>query len=201
MTTSAAHDHRVAPRAAAQTAAPKPHEFAPPLDQAMAEMRAEDPRPWGWQPVLLPLATLTALVAIGNVVTRMIHPVGFDTKLALAATINLSAEALLAVSVWVAGRGVAARYGGWGPSFGWRAPQWKDVGYAAAGVGITFLARIAVSAVANLATHGQATKQAQNVHLHTTSCAVVSLLVFLTVLCAPPIEEAMFRGRVCCTDR
>ena len=171
-----------------------PGAFAPPLDQAMAALGEQDPRPWGWRPVLVPITALVALVVLGSIATRVIRPSTFDGKLAFAAALNLSAEGLLAVSVVLAGRSIASRYGGWGPVFGWRVPRWADVGYAAAGVGITFVARIAISVVANLASHGTASKQAQNLHLHTTSFAVVALLVFLTVLCAPVVEEVMFRG-------
>lgn len=160
----------------------------------MAQQRAVDPAPWGWRPVLIPCLALAALVIAGNLASRLIRPSTFDGRLAWAVTANVAAQGLLATSIWFAGRDIAARYRGWGPAFGWRRPQLMDAAYASVGIGVAFVARIVVSVVANAVTHGRAAAQSQNVQLHTSSLAVAALLVFITVLVAPPIEELMFRG-------
>ena len=160
----------------------------------MAQQRAMDAAPWGWRPVLIPCLALVVLVVAGSVLTHLIRPSTFDGQLAWAVTANVAAQGLLAAAIWFAGRDIAARYGGWGPAFGWRRPQLMDAAYAAVGVGVALIARIVVAVVANALTHGRAATESQNVHLHTASLAVVALLVFVTVLCAPPIEELMFRG-------
>jgi membrane protease YdiL (CAAX protease family) len=160
----------------------------------MQELQAQDPRPWGWRPVVVPCVALVILIVGGNVATRLIRPHTANGRLVLAIVGNVAVQGLLGLAIWVAGRDIAARYGGWGRTFGWRRPVWADLKYAAAGVGIALAARVAVIIDADLLTHGRAVQEAQNVRLHSTSVAVVALLVFVTVLCAPPIEEVMFRG-------
>ncbi len=160
----------------------------------MQHMRAQDPKPWPWRVAALPCAALLMLVVAGYVATRLIRPQTFDGKLALTIGGNLVVQGLLVLAIWWAGRDIATRYGGWGPAFGWRRPVLADIKYAAAGLGIAFVARAVVAGVANAFTGGHAAKQAQNVHLHSTSIAVIVVLIAVTVICAPPIEELMFRG-------
>jgi uncharacterized protein len=166
----------------------------PALDAALARMREKDPAPWGWRPVLAPCLALIGLVVAGSVVSRLIRPRTFEGKLGFAIVANAAVQALLLLAIWFAGRKLAARHGGWGPTFGWRRPVPADLKYAAAGFGIALAARAVVTGLANAFTNGRAAKQAQNLHLHSTSLAVIVLLVVITVLCAPAIEELMFRG-------
>lgn len=166
----------------------------PPLERAIERMRAQDPAPWGWRPVVLPCTALLVLVAVGYPVTRLIRPHTFNGKLVFTITANLVVQGLLVLAIWWAGRDIAARHGGWGPTFGWRRPTRADVPYAAAGLGIAFAARVLIVAFANAFSGDRATSESQNLYLHSTSIAVITVLIILTVLCAPPIEELMFRG-------
>jgi uncharacterized protein len=166
----------------------------PPLDRAMAALVAEDARPWGWRPALWPVVALAVLTVLGTVATHLITPTSGAGRLAAAVALNLAVYGLLSAVVWSAGRRVAARYGGWGRAFGLRRPVGKDLGYAAAGLGIAFAARIAVAVMANALTSGRAVEQSQNIRLETTTVAVDVLLVVIVVILAPVIEEIIFRG-------
>ncbi len=66
--------------------------------------------------------------------------------------------------------------------------------YALLGVVLTFLFRIPVAEIANELTHGHAIADSRNLQVNNTSTTVIAVLVFFTVLCAPVIEETMFRG-------
>lgn len=171
----------------------QPVDTRPPLDRAMARMQAEDPRPWGWQPIVVPIAAVVILAMLGSLVGGF-EPHGSVGRWIFGVTVSLAGEALLALSVIVGGRAIAARYGGWGRAFGWRRPRWIDLAWAAAGVGMAFGGRIAVAVVANALSGGRAAQQSQNLHVDQYSLGAAIFLFLLTVVIAPPIEEMMFRG-------
>jgi hypothetical protein len=159
----------------------------------MARMQAEDPRPWGWRPVLVPIGAVVALAVLGGLVGG-ISPHGSVARWVFAIAANLGGEGLLALSIIVGGRAIAARYGGWGRTFGWRRPRWIDLAWAAAGIGAAFFGRIAVAVAANALSGGRATHEAENLHVTHYSLGAAIFLFILTVMLAPPIEEMMFRG-------
>jgi membrane protease YdiL (CAAX protease family) len=160
----------------------------------MATLQAEDDRPWGWRPVVVPLAALAALVIATLVLGSTVRDHSGDHTVAYAVGINIAVEILLAVAVWFAGKDIAARYGGWGRTFGLRAPRLADIPYVSAGFAIALAARFVIAIVANVLSQGQAGREAENVNLDHVTPAAVALLVFVAVICAPVIEELVFRG-------
>ena len=54
-------------------AAPAQRPARPPLDETVQALAAEDGRPWGWRPVLLPIGAFIALIVLGQVDERR-HP-------------------------------------------------------------------------------------------------------------------------------
>lgn len=166
----------------------------PALDRAQAQLRARSPRPWGWRPVVIPLAALVVLIVVGSVVTATVDLHGTTARTVYSVVANVVVEALLGLAVWRAGRAVAAGNGGWAVAFGLRRPRWSDGKWMAAGIGITFLARGVVVAVANGLTHGRAAREAENLRVQHVDAVTVALLVVLAGFAAPFIEELVFRG-------
>jgi uncharacterized protein len=160
----------------------------------MAALRTEDDRPWGWRPVVVPLAALAALIVAALVLGSTVRAHSDQQSVAYTVSINVAIEVLLALAVWFAGKDVAARYGGWGRAFGLRAPRLADIPYASAGFAIALGARFIIAIAANLLTEGHAGREAQNVSLGHVTPAAVALLIFVAVICAPVIEELVFRG-------
>ncbi|SOD72253.1 hypothetical protein SAMN05892883_1662 [Jatrophihabitans sp. GAS493] len=165
----------------------------PPLDAAVAQMRLSAPQPWGWRPVGVPLIAFVALIVLGSFAGRY-QPSTYSGRVVYATTANLLVEGLLALSVWWAARPIAARYGGWGPTFGLRLPRWIDLGYAAVGGFVAFILRMVVGLTANGLTNGEAVSQSQNLTLHHVTPAAALLLFGVLVVAAPLIEEVVFRG-------
>lgn len=166
----------------------------PPLDLAVVRMREQDTAKWGWRPVGIPILTLIGVVVAGIVITALIQPSTYGGKLTFAVVANTMVEAILAMSVWWAGRGIAARNGGWSAAFGWAWPRPRDFGWGAAGFGISLVLRIIVGVIANGLSGGNASREAQNLHLHMVNAAIIVLLVVVVGICAPVIEELVFRG-------
>jgi membrane protease YdiL (CAAX protease family) len=166
----------------------------PALDAAVDQMRAADDAPWGWRPVVVPIAAFLIVIIGAPFVAQAIDPTSYNGKVVFAVAANFVVEVLIAASVWFAGRGIASRYGGWGRAFGWRWPRWIDLGYGALTLVGVFIARIVVGVVANVVTNGDAVKEAQNLEVTDVTVVAVVLLVVLTVICAPVIEELVFRG-------
>ena len=185
------HTRSVSPRWSAPAARER---AGPPLDAALAVLRSRSPKPWGARPVVVPLVALVALIVAGLILTATITPSGGASRAVFAVVADVGVEGLLALSVWTAGRRVAEANGGWGVAFGLRRPRWGDLGWAAAGIAITFLARGIVVAVANAASHGRAAREAENLQVHSVTPATVVLLVVVVGLAAPVIEELVFRG-------
>jgi membrane protease YdiL (CAAX protease family) len=166
----------------------------PPLDRKMAELRAEDRRPWGWQPAVLPLMAGVLAVGLGTTANHLYRPHTFTAAFTATVVLNAVMYTLLGGAVWYAGRDIAARYGGWGRTFGLRRPVLRDLGYIGSGIGVAFIGRLVVGVLANGLSHGRAGEQSRNLHLHTSSIPVDILLVALVVVLAPVVEEIIFRG-------
>jgi membrane protease YdiL (CAAX protease family) len=171
-----------------------PSPVGPKLDAAVVQLRGEDDTPWGSRPVLLSLGAFVAVIVASFVLNATVNPQGYNAKVTYAIVANVLVEAFIGFVVWTAGRDIAARYGGWGATFGLWRPKWIDLAYAACGIVVVFVGDIVIAGVANGVTHGRAGKQSQNVHLHTVTPVTVTLLFFIIVVCAPVIEEIVFRG-------
>ena len=144
--------------------------------------------------MVLSVGALVGLIVVGIVASDVIHPHGNAARTAYAVVANVIVEALLGLAVWGAGREVAARNGGWAITFGLRRPRWSDAKWVAAGIGITFLTRGIVVAVANGLSHGRASREAENLQVHHIDAVTVVLLIAVVVVAAPIIEELVFRG-------
>jgi membrane protease YdiL (CAAX protease family) len=174
---------------------PQPyHDPRPRLDQYIDQMRAHDPAPWGWKPVVIPCAALVVLIVGGNLVGHFVNPNTFTAALIDTILLTATLYGALITALYYAGRDLARRYAGWGWAFGLQWPRRIDAAWVAAGVGLVLVGRIAVVIVANSATHGRAGEQAQNLDVNSTSPAVYAVLGVIVVLIAPLVEETMFRG-------
>jgi membrane protease YdiL (CAAX protease family) len=166
-----------------------------PLDESIAESRRRDPQPWGARPIVVPIAFLAGIVIAGSLVTHFLRPDGDHARLAFAVVVNVLAEGLLGFGIWLGGREVAARNGGWGV-FGWRRPQPRDLWIAGLGLVFAFLVRLFVAVWAGLLTHGRAVRESQNLRVEHVQATTVVLLIVVVVICAPVFEELMFRGLI-----
>jgi membrane protease YdiL (CAAX protease family) len=166
----------------------------PALDRIIAEQLERDRQPWGWRVAVLPCVALALIAAAATAVTHLVRPRTFTGSFVLTIIVNVLAYGVLGIVVWYAARGIAERFGGWGPAFGLYRPSRRDIGYIASGIGIALAARIAVAVIANGLTSGRAGQQSQNLRLHTTSWPVDVLLVVVVVIFAPVTEELIFRG-------
>lgn len=175
-------------------APPVPVDARPRLDRLMDGMRAHDPRPWGARPVVLPCVAFVVLIVFGNLVTNLVTPHTFAQALTLTIVLNVVLYGALVAVIYYSGRDLARRYAGWGWAFGLQWPRWMDGAWAVAGLGMTLIGRLVVGLIANSATNGAATKQAQNLGVHTKSTTVYVVLGVLVVLIAPLLEETVFRG-------
>ena len=178
---------------------PYPYAYPPPdnrmpLTRELDALRERDARPWGARPVVLPLATLVALVVAGGVISHLVRPDSYAAQLALAAVLTIGLYGALGWSVKRAGDPVAARYGGWGVTFGLRRPRWIDLAWIAAGIGMVFGSRIVIGVVALVTGGRKALDQSQNLDVHTNHVGVYVLLAVVVVGLAPVIEETVFRG-------
>jgi membrane protease YdiL (CAAX protease family) len=166
-----------------------------PLDESIAATRQRDQQPWGARPIVLPIAFLAGIVVVGSFVTHYLRPDGDHARLVFAVVVNVVAEGLLGFGIWLGGREIAARNGGWA-AFGWRRPQPRDLWIAGLGIVFAFLVRVFVAVWAGLLTHGRAVREAQNLQVDHVRAATVILLIVVVVICAPVFEELMFRGLI-----
>lgn len=173
--------------------APYPPQPAPVLDRLVEEFRAEDPRPWGWRPVLGPLLAYL-IVIVGGLSLSGLEPSHGTGRTVFAVVVNVAIEVALGIAVYLSGREIARRYGGWARAFGWRRPIQEDWTPAFAGLGVAFLSRSGVGLIIVLIAGTGATAQAQNLHVTKASWVTSILLIVLTVIMAPLVEELVFRG-------
>ena len=164
------------------------------LDRAVAAMKLEDPAPWGWRPVVIPLVTITAIIVIGLLVSAFVGPFHGAARIAFALGANVTIYGVFGAAIYLAGRPVARRVGSWARAFGWRRPTVRDLLPALAGLGVVFALRIAWGILTNLVSDGRAAKEASNLKVDHPSVLGIVLLVVLTVMVAPVTEELIFRG-------
>jgi membrane protease YdiL (CAAX protease family) len=170
-----------------------PREQPPELDSAMAAMSRQDPRPWGWLPVLGPIAAMIAII-VGTQFAARLAPDGGTGLVVFGVAGNLIIEGLLGLALYLAGRRLAARHGGWAATFGWSRPRWAD--FPVAGLG--FLAstglRMVIGLVMAAVSGGAAAQQSNNLPTGQFSVAGLVLLIVVVAIIAPVTEELMFRG-------
>jgi uncharacterized protein len=172
-----------------------PYEKAPlTLDGAVAAMKSNDPQPWGWRPVGVPIIAYIVLIVTGQVVSRNFAPQHGNGARVFVVLANVVLEAALAAAVYFAGRDVARRNGGWGVAFGLRWPRWADALPALAGFGCAFGARIVIGIVATVLTHGKAITESENLKVGKVDVFSIVVLVVTAVIAAPIVEETVFRG-------
>jgi membrane protease YdiL (CAAX protease family) len=160
-------------------------------------MRQEDPRPWGWRPILVPIFALIAIIVATQIAFHF-EPDHGNGAIAFVVIGNVIIEGLVVVALYLAGRQIAARYGGWGRTFGWRWPKWIDVPLAALGVIASFVLRVVISVGLNALSNGRATREGSNLDVsgRSFSWLAIVLLVAVVVVAAPLTEELMFRGLI-----
>jgi membrane protease YdiL (CAAX protease family) len=165
------------------------------LDGAVAAMKANDPQPWGWRPVGIPIIAYIVLIVTGQIVSRNWAPTHGNGLRVFIVVANVILEAALGAAVYFAGRDVARRNGGWGAAFGLRWPRWSDAVPALAGFGAAFGLRIVIGITAGLLTNGKAITESQNLKTSgSVSTFAIVVLVITAVIAAPIVEETVFRG-------
>ena len=175
-------------------ATPPPLDPRPPLDVTVERLQREDAIAWGTRPVLIPLITYVVLIVGGVVASNTIAPSHGNGARVFDVVANVVLESVLGTAVYVAGRDVARRNGGWGATFGLRWPRGKDVLWGLAGIGIAFGARLVIAVVAAVATHGKALRESENIHVKSVTVFTAILLIAVVVIAAPFVEEIVFRG-------
>lgn len=168
----------------------------PILDRQLARLKAADSRPWGTRPVVFPLVAYVVAIVFGSVASALIDPSTRLAALAFATIANVLLDAIVVTGAVLAGRQIAARYGGWGAAFGLLRPRWKDLAVALASIGIIMAARIALGIVIVAAGGADKLREAQNLKGNGghVDAAFVVLLVVVAVIAAPILEEFVFRG-------
>jgi membrane protease YdiL (CAAX protease family) len=160
----------------------------------MAQMRHEDPRSWGWRPILLPIFTLIAIIVGAQFVMRL-EPDHGNGALFFVVGVNVVLEGLVVLAIYLSGRQVAARYGGWARTFGLTWPKPIDVPIAALAVIASFVTRIVIGLGLDALSNGRATREGSNLNISgSLSIPAVLLLIAVAVIAAPITEELMFRG-------
>jgi membrane protease YdiL (CAAX protease family) len=134
------------------------------------------------------------LIVTGQVVSRNFAPRHGNGERVFIVVANVVLEGVLATAVYLAGRDVARRNGGWGAAFGFQRPRWADAVAALIGFGCAFGARIVIAIFAAVLTHGKAITESQNLKIGTVSTFTIILLVATAVIVAPIVEETVFRG-------
>ncbi|HEY3738035.1 MAG TPA: CPBP family glutamic-type intramembrane protease [Jatrophihabitans sp.] len=166
---------------------------APALDAAIGAMRQEDARTWGWRPIVAPIGAMIAIIVATQFVGYL-EPDSRTGQLIFVAVVNLLITTAVATALYLSGRRVALRHGGWGRTFGWRRPTPGDLPVAGVGFLVATALRIAVGVVLDLASGGAATNESRNIEVDSINVPTVLLLVAVVVIAAPLTEELMFRG-------
>nr|MDQ6937519.1 CPBP family intramembrane metalloprotease [Actinomycetota bacterium] len=139
------------------------------------------------------LALVGGLLAAGAVALGL-EAAGVPTGVT-DAIVGLSFYAALVVVIIVAGRPIAARYGGWTEAFGLLRPRWMDPVWALATFVGGLAARIALLLVVFALVPAWRDADYSNVkNLSGVGVAELLYLIALTVLIAPAVEELLFRG-------
>jgi membrane protease YdiL (CAAX protease family) len=181
------------------TAAPswpayQPEDSRPALDVAMAQMQQEDARSWGWRPIIAPILALIAII-VATQIAFQFEPDHGNGALIFVVIGNVILEGLVVVALYLSGRHIAARYGGWSRTFGFGWPKLIDVPLAALGVIASFVLRVIIGVGLNLLSNGRATREGSNLDVKgSLSIPAILLLIAVVVIAAPLTEELMFRG-------
>jgi membrane protease YdiL (CAAX protease family) len=163
------------------------------LDDRMAWSRTVDPQPWGPWPWLGPVVVFLATIVVGQLLAAL-APASGGGRTALGIVLTLGAEAVVLAGLYLFGRPVARRAGGWRAAIGldWvRTGDWLPW---LIGVGLSLAGRIGVGVLSLVLTNGRANREAQNIHVTSPTAAQVLFLGLLAVVIAPVVEEIAFRG-------
>lgn len=172
--------------------------FWPPAERVWALDRAVEESPdegWSIWLGLLPMLALIAVIAAEAGLSHYLH--GWRpselTRWFLLPVEVLHYLAALAV-IWIMGREVRRRSGGWQAAFGWGRVKLIDPLLGLGGAVAEFIARIIVGIVLFVLIPALRNKSEANVSLHGRSTTAIVLILILAVLIAPPVEELIFRG-------
>jgi membrane protease YdiL (CAAX protease family) len=163
------------------------------LDEQMRWSRRSDPRPWGPWPWLGPVLVFLATITVGQLLAA-VAPAGGGGRTALAIAVNLGAEAVVLTGLYLCGRPVARRAGGWRAAIGLDRVRGRDWLPWLIGVALCFAGRIGVGVLFLVLTDGRANREAQNIHVTSPTAAQIALLIAVAVVIAPIVEEIAFRG-------
>lgn len=163
------------------------------LDEQMAHSRLVDPRPWGPWPWLGPVLVFVATIAVGQVLGAL-APARGGGRTAVAIAVTLAAEGVVLAGLYLFGRPVARRAGGWRPAIGLDWLRRQDWLPWLIGVALSLAGRIGVGVLFLVLTNGRANREAQNLHVSSPTVAQVVFLLALAVVIAPVVEEIAFRG-------
>jgi membrane protease YdiL (CAAX protease family) len=163
------------------------------LDQQMQWSRTVDPRPWGAWPWLGPVLVFLGTIIAGQWLAT-VAPAAGTGRTVLAIEVNLGAEAVVLGGLYLFGRPVAARSGGWRAAIGLDVLRRGDWVPWLIGLALSLAGRIGVGVLFLVLTNGRANRQAQNIHLSSPTAAQIAFLFVLAVVIAPVIEEIAFRG-------
>jgi membrane protease YdiL (CAAX protease family) len=136
---------------------------------------------------------LVALILAGQLVTQRLD-LHSGSVVFVAAGTSIAADLLLLAVVGACARRPAKRGGGWPATFGIAQPRLADLPPSIAGFIVAFVGQLVIGVLANDATGGRATRQAQNLRLHSVHGIGLDLLTLAVVVVAPLVEEFMFRG-------
>jgi membrane protease YdiL (CAAX protease family) len=115
-------------------------------------------------------------------------------RTAVAIVVTVGAEAVVLAGLYVFGRPVARRAGGWRAAIGLDWVRRRDWVPWLIGVALSFAGRIGVGVLFLVLTDGRANREAQNIHVSAPTAAQIAFLVVLAVVIAPIVEEVTFRG-------
>ncbi|MEP6852051.1 MAG: type II CAAX endopeptidase family protein [bacterium] len=164
------------------------------MDRQLAWLRRTDPRPWGAAVIGWPVLALVGGLLVTGVIVLALDASGLPGAVSEAVA-GLGFYAALVIVALVAGRPIAARYGGWTQAFGLIRPRWMDPVWALATFVGGLATRIALFLLVFAVAPSWRDTDYSNVDkLSGLAVAELVYLVALTVIIAPVVEELLFRG-------
>jgi membrane protease YdiL (CAAX protease family) len=164
------------------------------LDEQVSGSRRTDRQSWGVLVWLGPIVTLAVLIVAGSLLDLAVAPRHGPGRTVVGIALSAMVEVVLLGALLVFGRPMAARGGGWRPTFGLDRIRARDWAPWAFGLLFVYLGRTVVNVLAAVLTNGRALAEASNLRLaHPGPASVVGIAV-VVVLLAPVTEELMFRG-------
>ncbi len=164
------------------------------LDRRIAQLR-QSGEPWGVRPILVPILAFLAVIGSGLLLGALWTPHG-PFRYTAGLLLTVAGYAVIAAAVWVAGRPIARRHGGWAATFGWARPTLRDAVPVVPWFFANMLARLLAGLLVLLAVPSWRDVHASNVNLHGRPTSVVIEAIVVVAVIAPPIEELMFRGLI-----